>query len=160
MGGHRDADRGVDPGQLLDRERVGEGRGAAAAVLLRERDPHQPELAQLGDELVGERLRPVELLGHRRDLVAGELADGVAQQALLVGELEVQRRRSFDAAVPSPDRRMVRRGDAVGCREEEADAVPGRALADVLASHVPGGAGDVEVTHGTPSTNSSRNDAA
>ena len=41
----RDADRGVDPGQLLDRERVGERVGAAAAVLLRERDPHQAELA-------------------------------------------------------------------------------------------------------------------
>ena len=57
VGGHRDADRGVDPGQLLDRQRVGEGVGAAAAVLLREGDPHQPQLAHLGDDLVGEALR-------------------------------------------------------------------------------------------------------
>ena len=63
------ADRGVDPGQLLDRERVGERVGAAAAVLLRERDPHQPELAHLGDDLVGEALVAVELLGDRRDLL-------------------------------------------------------------------------------------------
>ena len=47
---------------------------AAAAVLLRERDPHQPELAQLRDQLVGERLRPVELLGDRRDLGASVAA--------------------------------------------------------------------------------------
>ena len=44
VGGHRDADRGVHPRQLLDRERVGERVGAAAAVLLGERDAHQPEL--------------------------------------------------------------------------------------------------------------------
>ena len=87
--GHRDRDRGVDPGQLLDRERVGERVAAPAAVLLGERDPHQAELAHLRDQLVGERLRAVELLGDGRDLVAGEVADGVAQQPLLVGELEV-----------------------------------------------------------------------
>ena len=84
VGAQRDRDRGVDPGQLLDRERVGERVAAAAAVLLRERDPHQAELAHLRDELVGERLGPVELLGDRRDLVAGEVADRVAQQPLLV----------------------------------------------------------------------------
>ena len=55
VGGERDADRGVDPRQLLDRERVGERVGAAAAVLLGERDPHQAQLAHLGDDLVRER---------------------------------------------------------------------------------------------------------
>ena len=63
VGGDRDRDRRVDPGELLDGERVGEVVGAAAAVLLGEGDPHQPELAHLRDELVGEGLRPVELLG-------------------------------------------------------------------------------------------------
>ena len=89
VGGHRDRHRGVDPGQLLDRERVGERVGAAAPVLLRERDAHQAELAHLRDELVGKRLGAVELLGDRRHLVAGEVAHGVAQQPLLVGEVEV-----------------------------------------------------------------------
>ena len=91
VGGHRDRHRGVDPRQLLDRQRVGERVGAAAAVLLGEGDAHQPELAHLRDELVGEGLGAVELLGDRRDLLAGEVADGVAQQPLLVGQLEVHR---------------------------------------------------------------------
>ena len=82
--GERDADRGVDPRQLLDAERVGEGVAAAAAVLLREGNAHEAELAELGDDLVGEGLGPVELLGDRGDLVAGEIADRVAQQPLLV----------------------------------------------------------------------------
>ena len=89
MGGQRDADRRVDPGQLLDGERVGERVGAAAAVLLGERDAHQPQLAHLRHELVGEGLGAVELLGDRRDLVAREVAHRVAEQALLVCELEV-----------------------------------------------------------------------
>ena len=87
--GDRDADRGVDAGQLLDRERVGERVGAAAPVLLRERDAHQPELAHLGDDLVGEALGPVELLRDRPHLLVGEVADGVAQQPLLVAQVEV-----------------------------------------------------------------------
>ena len=63
----RDRDRRVDPRQLLDGDRVGERVGAAAAVLLGDRHAHQPELGQLGDELVREALLAVELLGHRRD---------------------------------------------------------------------------------------------
>ena len=54
---HRDRDGRVDPRELLDRDRVGERVAAGAADLLRERDPHQPELAELGDDLVRERLR-------------------------------------------------------------------------------------------------------
>ncbi len=86
MGGEGDAHRGVDAGELLDGEGVGERVGAAAPVLLGEGDAHQAELAHLGHELVGEGLGPVELLGHRRDLVASEVANGVSDQALLVRE--------------------------------------------------------------------------
>ena len=50
----RDRDRGVDARQLLDRERVGERVGAAAAVLLGERDAHQAQLAELAHDLVRE----------------------------------------------------------------------------------------------------------
>ena len=49
----------------------------APADLLGERDPHPPELAHLGHDLVGEALLAVELLGHRRDLLHGEVADGL-----------------------------------------------------------------------------------
>ena len=43
---------------------------AGAAVLLRDRHAHQPELGQLGDELVREAVLAVELLGDRRDPLA------------------------------------------------------------------------------------------
>ena len=89
VGRHRDADRGVHPGQLLDRQGVGEGVGAAAPVLLGEGDTHQPQLAHLGDDLVGEGLGPVELLRDRRDLGPGELPNRVAKQPLLVAQLEI-----------------------------------------------------------------------
>ena len=49
----------------------------AAADLLGERDAHPPELAHLGHDLVGEALLPVELLGRGRDLLHGEVADGL-----------------------------------------------------------------------------------
>ena len=68
---------------------VGEGVGTAAAVLLREGDPHQSQAAELRDDLVRERLGPVELLGDRRHFLAREVAHRVAQQPLLVGQAEV-----------------------------------------------------------------------
>ena len=46
--GDRDRDRRVDPRQLLDRDRIRDGVGARAAVLLGDRHPHQAELAELG----------------------------------------------------------------------------------------------------------------
>ena len=39
--------------------------------------PIQPELAHLGHDLVGEALLAVELLGRGRDLLHGEVADGL-----------------------------------------------------------------------------------
>ena len=72
VGGHRDADRGVDPRQLFHRQHVGERVGPAAAVLLRERNPHQPQPPELLDDLVGKGLGPVQLLRHRLDLLAAQ----------------------------------------------------------------------------------------
>ena len=84
VGAERDRDRRVDPGQLLDRERVGERVTAPAADALRERDPHQVELAHLRDQFVWEGLRTVEFGGDRGHLAPSEIANGVAQKALLV----------------------------------------------------------------------------
>ena len=101
----RDRDRRVDPRQLLDRDRVRERVGAAAAVLLRDRHPHQPELGQLGDELVREPLLAVELLGDRRHALERELPHRVAEQLVLGREVEVHPRhlrRSATAAAARP----------------------------------------------------------
>ena len=64
--------------------------GAGAAVLLGDRHPHQAELGELRDELVGESLLTVELGGDGRDALARELAHRVADELLLLGEVEVQ----------------------------------------------------------------------
>ena len=85
----RDRDRRIDSRQLLDRDRVGERVGAAAAVLLGDGHAHQPELRQLRDEVVGKAVLPVELLGDRGDLLLGEVADRAADELLLLGEVEV-----------------------------------------------------------------------
>ena len=85
----RDRDRRVDPRQLLDRDRVRHRVAARAAVRLRHGNPHQPEPGQLGDELVREAVLAVELLGDRRDPLDREVAHGLPDQLLLVGEVEV-----------------------------------------------------------------------
>ena len=90
MRGDRDRDGGVDARELLDCDRVRDGVAAGAAVLLGHRQAHQPQLAELGDELVREALLTVELLGDGSDLRLRELADRAADQLLLVRELEVQ----------------------------------------------------------------------
>ena len=94
MRAQRDRHRGVHARELLDGERVGERVAAAAAVLLGEGDAHQVQLPQLGDDLVGEGLRAVELLGDRRDLALGEFAHGAADQLVVGGEVEVHRGRA------------------------------------------------------------------
>ena len=99
MRGDGDRDRRVDARQLLDRDRVRERVGAAAAVLLGDRHAHQPELGQLGDEVVREALLAVELLCDRRDLLLGEAREPCLRSELvLVGEVEVEAHRSSSAS--------------------------------------------------------------
>ncbi len=143
----RDRDRRVDPGQLLDAEGVGERVATATAVAFRERDPHQPELAELGDDLVGEGLGPVELLGHRRDLAAGEVADRVANQALLVGGLEVQVPEAYAA------RSRARRTSSLVAKP----LAPLPTYSRPVSQAVPAMS---RWTQGTPSVNSSRKEPA
>ena len=91
MRGDGDRHRGVDASQLLDRDRVRERVGSAAAVLLRDRHAHQAERRELGDQLVREALLPVELLRDGRNLLERELADGVPEELVLRVEVEVHR---------------------------------------------------------------------
>src|SRR5207302_8377085 len=88
--GDGDCDGGVDARQFLDGDRVGQRVAPSAAVLLRDRHPHQPELAELCDEVVREPRLAVELLGHRRDTLLREVADGRADELLLLAVVEVQ----------------------------------------------------------------------
>ena len=104
--GDRDRHGGVDPRQLLDRDGVGERVAPRATVLLRDGDAHEAELGQLGDDLVREAVLAVELLCDGRDPLLGERADGVAQELVLVREVEVHgypdRRRASSASSLTP----------------------------------------------------------
>ncbi len=51
--------------------------------------PISPSSAISCDELVGEPVLAVELLGDRRDAFDREVAHGAAQQLVLVGKVEV-----------------------------------------------------------------------
>jgi hypothetical protein len=78
-----DRDRRVDPRQLLDGDRIRDRVAAGASVLLGGSGAHEPELGELGDELVRESARDVELGRDGPDALAGECSDGVADQLLL-----------------------------------------------------------------------------
>ncbi len=58
-------------------------------MLLRDGHAHEPELGHLRDNLGGPAAALVELRGLGRDLPRREVAGGVADHALFVGELEV-----------------------------------------------------------------------
>ena len=90
--GDRDADARVHARELLDRERVGEVAGAAAAVLLGVGDAHQAEFAELLHDLVREALGAVELLRDRLYLALRRNPDQALDVALLVGQIEVHKR--------------------------------------------------------------------
>ena len=94
---HRDRDGRVDARQLLDRDRVGDGVAARAAVLLRDREAHEPELGELRDELVRKPSLLVQLGGDRRDPLARERSNRVADQLLLGCGIEVHAARMVSA---------------------------------------------------------------
>ena len=93
MSRHRDGDRRVDAGQLLDRDGIRESVAAAAFVLLRNRDAHEPQLGKLGDDVVGKAMLAVELLRDRRDAPLREIAHGAAEQLVLFGKIEIHEER-------------------------------------------------------------------
>src|SRR5439155_21346152 len=65
------------------------GVGAEPAVLLRDREPEEPEGPHLLHDLDREGLALIPLGGARRDLLLGELADERSKLLLLLGQVEV-----------------------------------------------------------------------
>ena len=100
-GRERDADRLVDPAELLDRDaEAGEVAVVAhAAELLRHDEAEQAEVAHLGHEVGREVVLPVPLGDVRLDLRLGELADDLAEVLVLLAQLE-HRCRSLRRWVP------------------------------------------------------------
>ena len=83
---------------LLAGERLRDEVEPRAAVLLRDDDPEDPELGHPLDQLQVELVVDVVLDGDRQDALVHEGADGVLDQPLLVGELEVHAGESTPAA--------------------------------------------------------------
>ena len=85
MHGDRDSDAGVAARQLLERDDVGDEVGSCPAELLRDADPHQPELAEPREQRARER--PLAIPGRRMrlDLAGDDVADELTESRLLVG---------------------------------------------------------------------------
>ena len=79
----------VGAADLLDDERVRDHVEPHAAVLLGQRRGEEAELGELADDRPVDRLGAVPLGRVRRDLGVAEVARGLADQLLLVGEREV-----------------------------------------------------------------------
>ena len=132
MRGDRDRDGRVDARQLLDRDRVGDGVPSGAAVLLGDGQPHEPELRELGDELVGEAALEVELGGDGRDALPRERSHGVADELLLGREVEVH---AAPILVTVGSARLARRGGArtMASVREFFEGLPERVPAERIA---------------------------
>src|SRR5436190_322880 len=76
----------------------------------------RPEAGELRDQVIGEALLPVELLGSRRDARLRELADRAADELVLGREVEVHSRLRVASRRPEGDRP---RGSATGGHRSE-----------------------------------------
>src|SRR5439155_7192495 len=85
---HREDQRrgGADLPDLLDRDQREERAGAEPAVLLVEEEAEDVVLAEQLDDVPGELVGGVDLGSARRDPLARELPDEVAQLPLLVAQ--------------------------------------------------------------------------
>src|SRR4029077_15864144 len=77
-----------DTAEFLQGEAEREVVAAHPAVLLADRQPEQPPPAHPRHDVVGELAALVQLADHRRDHVARELLDGLAQLLVLLIEPE------------------------------------------------------------------------
>ncbi len=113
VGADDDADRSGDPGQLLDRDRVGQAVEPRAADLLRVGHAEQPERCRLTDDLHRELALALQVVRDRGDAPLGEVAHGATDLLVLWREGEVHGRRGSVRGAPSlaigrPGRRFDR----------------------------------------------------
>ena len=92
VGRDAERDRRIHAREFLDAEAVVHRGHARPAQRFRELDAHQAEVGQLRQQRHREVLRLVPGHDVRTDLAFGELADAVAQQALIVGQVEIHER--------------------------------------------------------------------
>ena len=86
VGGEDQPGRGARPAQLLDGQADRQQLTAEPTVLLGKRQGQDVLGCQELAEVLGELAGPIDLGGTRRDPLVGELADGIAQESLLLGQ--------------------------------------------------------------------------
>ena len=79
-----DPDRLVDAAELLDRDAQRGEVGAGPAVLLRDDEPEQAELAHRVNGVERETMLPVPSGRVRRDLAVGEVANHLAEHLMVL----------------------------------------------------------------------------
>ena len=84
----------VVPRQLLDQNRVGQVIQAGATVLLGRERTQQPQLAELGDDLLGNELVPVPVAGVRANFLRRKLPHHVAQCDSILRQFKIHQYRS------------------------------------------------------------------
>jgi len=82
-----DADGGIDGGDFFDGEDGFEEGSGGATVGFGDLDAHEAELKELAEERGVEGLLFVHGADEGRDFVAGKVADGVAEEGFVGGEL-------------------------------------------------------------------------
>ena len=103
------------PGDLLDRQRVGQQRLTETAVLLGDHQAEQPELLEALDDLGRVLVGVLELLGDRDDLLVDELPHRLEDLGLVLGEAVGLAEASHDSVLQS----------SVGVRASRADVTRG-----------------------------------
>ena len=116
---HDGARRGVAAADLLHDQAVGAVVEPAVAVLLGDDRAEEAHVRHLLDELGVEPLVAVVVARHRHDLFVCEVARGLADQALLVGQLEVDQ----VGIPPGKSARMQRSQGLLHCVSPEAASV-------------------------------------
>ena len=106
------------PRDLLEHQRHRHDVDVQATVLLGHGESEQPHLLHLVDDLAGIAAFLLPLPGHRANLLVDELAECLAKEVLLGGQLEVHLGPSLiRGPVPSRGPPLVLRRSRAACRE-------------------------------------------
>ena len=125
VGSDDQPERAPDPADLLDRDRIGERVEAGAALVLGNGDPEPAHLAEVADDLDREAPLALVLLDDRRHLLKHVVADRVAEERVLRGEVEVHRTEPSTRGSAATSRRDA---PPVGREAEAGKHRPGRFL--------------------------------
>jgi len=93
--GHDDRVGSVHPGDLFQRQDVGQCVHPHAAILFRHLNAHKALCAHLFNRLVGELARLVKVGGDRRDLLLAKVPRHVTDHTVFVAEMQVHRDSSL-----------------------------------------------------------------